>query len=322
MRQYRSYLPLLILFTALGVLFLPNQAAAQGSTDLDLNLLEVELWPDFDEPSVLVLITGEFPPETQLPITFNWGLPADARVNVAARIDPSDNMIDDIEYIVGSDGLTITNPEFRFRIEYYVPYESDGVARNFEFTLPTGLSVDRLEVTVQQPASATRMSTMPAHELVQDRGDTLTYLILPTRSISAEQVVSLSVAYEMGSDALTADLFNSPPVVTPPAETSRFSDLNWPLLLAGIAGLGLSIYFIGSGLKEWREQSGKPGRRRKSAKPKPRRPRKRAAASRRPAAPPQPQSTGQVAFCHNCGAGVQTDDRFCRSCGTQVRDRE
>ena len=106
-----------------------------------------------------------------------------------------------------------------------------------------------------------------------------------------------------------------------------------PLLIAGVAGLLVSFYFIGSGLREWRAQGTARTRRAQRSRPAPSRPRpqrqqqpaprreRKPAPPARSAPPSEPAAAGAASFCHNCGAPIDGNDRFCRQCGTAIRGR-
>ncbi|MBW1994611.1 MAG: hypothetical protein JRI77_09195, partial [Deltaproteobacteria bacterium] len=60
-----------------------------------IDSLLVELWPDYDKASVLVLLTGALPPDTRLPASVTLPLPKTAQLNAIARIDAGDGMMKD-----------------------------------------------------------------------------------------------------------------------------------------------------------------------------------------------------------------------------------
>jgi len=155
----KRLLPLLLLFA----LLLPLATHAQGnSTDIDR--MEVSLWPDFDDPSLLVLMTVSMPANASLPADITIPLPDgyDQDRLVVARITEDGNMIDDLQAVKTADSVTFSMPENRFRIEYYVPYTANGDDRQIEFSwLSPDLNVASLQVAVQEPAMATEITTNP-----------------------------------------------------------------------------------------------------------------------------------------------------------------
>jgi hypothetical protein len=82
-----------------------------------IDALDIEIWPDYDRASVLVLLTGTLPGDTRLPASVTLPLPEVARLNAVARIDSKDGkMKDDIFSSSDPPGaLTFTTPDLRFR---------------------------------------------------------------------------------------------------------------------------------------------------------------------------------------------------------------
>src|SRR5690606_36738597 len=106
---------------------------AQSPAETIANLT-VDLWPDYDRPGVLVLLTGMLSEDTPLPAILTVPLPAGATLNAVARISSENVMVDDIDYTVTESGVALITPDRRFRIEYYAPYETVGGERRYHFT--------------------------------------------------------------------------------------------------------------------------------------------------------------------------------------------
>ena len=146
---------LLLSFVILGQL---SNVQAQTTTSTVENLA-VDIWPDYDRPSVLVLFTGVLPASATLPATITIPLPDNADLTAVARITAEDNLIDDIAFDENEQGVTLTTPEPRFRVEYYMPYDLAGDERTFTFEWLAELSVSEMLVSVQQPVGTVEMMT-------------------------------------------------------------------------------------------------------------------------------------------------------------------
>lgn len=272
-----------------------------------LQWLTVDLWPDYDRPSVLVLLTGALPDDAPLPATVTLPLPDQATINAVARISEDNEMIDDIESTVGENRLTLVTPDRRFRVEYYLPYEQDGLQREFQFNWQADLSVAEMDLSVQEPLAATSLETTPEAESVLEGNDGLQYYNLPVRSVPAGESYSAEVAYSMASNQLTAAAAQAASGASTPSaepgvdEAGAGIDLNWPIVLAAAGGT-LVLLAIG-----WQLFG---GRLTSSGRTVPRKPR-----------PARSDKSGPTRFCHNCGAQAQAGDRFCRECGTQLKGR-
>jgi ribosomal protein L32 len=261
---------------------------------------------------VLVLLTGSLPPEVVPPVEVAVPLPDGATVNAVARIDATDSMLADLEPEIGTDFVTFTLPDQRFRVEYYFPYEQDGLEHSFTFDwLAPALSVRNLSLAVQQPALAVDLETDPDAEAVTQGSDQLDYHNLTDAAVRAGEPYVVDVTYTMSEERLTMstaeDLSDAEEAV--PAEVGETTglELDWPVVLGVVGGL---LILLALGWQLFSDRLAGPGG--APRKPRPARARQQKSANRR-----QPQ--GKARFCHNCGERVRPGDRFCRECGTQLK---
>lgn len=293
--------------------FTPIQA--QNSSP-NLAKLDVELWPDYDQTAVLVLWTGTVDATTSLPATVTLPLPPGADVHAVARISDDGQMIDDITFEVTEAEVTLTTPDRRFRIEYYLPYEQDGNQHTFTIAWAFPMRIAEVVVGVQQPAAATDFSLNPTAQDTVTGQDGLTYHRLASVPLSANEPLSLSFTYDLPDEQLTVSTLQTgeseTTQTTEPATTETPTSSNLPLILAGIGGLIISGTLIWQGLRERTKAQKQPAGRR--LPPRPNRP--IITKTKPPVA-----ASGVVSFCHQCGREASADDRFCRQCGTAIKGR-
>ena len=307
---------LLLFFLLCLTLFLALPAQAQESSP-DLATLAVELWPDYDRPTVLVLITGSLAPTVALPATVTIPLPANADVHAVARISTTNTLVDDIVFEESDGAVTLTTPDSRFRVEYYLPYEQSGEDRSFAADWVFPFAVASVTVNVQEPAAATNFAISPAPQSVTTGQDGLTYHLLAPQTLAAGQPLEFDLTYTLADNVLTVetategDTASAPPASEPEQTTAASGNGNLPLILAGVGGLIISATLIWQGLRERSAQKSRPVVRRR---PTPARP--------GPAHKQTPETpTGEARFCHQCGREASSDDRFCRQCGTLLKGR-
>lgn len=304
----RIFAALALISLAHAILASPPHSFAQTPATA-LERLEIDFWPDYDEPSVLVILSGALPSDTPLPATVTLPIPGDALLNAVARVSSDNRLMDDISYDESVPGqLTLTTPEQRFRVEYYMPYESDGNERNFAFDWRADMTVFELIMSVQQPVLASDMTLNPAAAGVSTRQDGLQYHDLPPQSVPEGQTFTLNGAYTLTRPGLTVDFLEtqqpgqidpSPPAS--PSDSAGSASFNWPVLLAAmgaVLAVGATAWFALRG----RRSSGRV------AKPRP---------VRRPKAK---SASGKAKFCHQCGQPTSPGDRFCSNCGTALKD--
>jgi hypothetical protein len=304
------------LFLLFLLLFLPT-TMVRAQTAVTLESLDVELWPDYDREAVLVLLTGTLPASQSLPVTLTVPLPEGADFNVVARITPDNVMTDQGMNPTVIDGsVTFTLSETRFRVEFYEPYTANNTQRNFSYTWRSDqISINQLNVTLQQPFDTMLINTVPAANNVGQGQDGLTYHEFPSLAVPAGDTYTLDVDYTLNSGALTVEFEVGDTSTNPelpfldavPVENNNF---DWQLLL-----LVLGVVIL-AGTAVWYFVSNRPTNRRPS-KPKPRREAKQTTPQTVASRNSIPKTKAN--FCHQCGESLQSSDKFCRSCGTAVK---
>jgi hypothetical protein len=279
-------------------LILPATGHTQGKATA-IDSLAIELWPDYDRASVLVLLTGTLPANTTLPATVILPIPETAQLNAVARIDSSDGqMKDDIFSSPVPGGLSFNTPDLRFRLEYYFPYVVNDNQRTFNFTWLAAISVNKFQLKVQQPISASLLITEPMPINVFRGKDGFTYHAFPEQVVPAGQSFSVRVNYTMTAAQLSVERLTPPgtrvqePGLPPTAKTG--ADVNWPLLAVVAGGIIIVIVFVWQ-IATRRTESNQPitfnATANKESYPK---------------------------FCSNCDNPIDIDDRFCSKCGAAL----
>jgi len=265
-----------------------------------IDSLDIDIWPDYDRASVLVLLTGTLPGDTRFPVSVSLPLPEVAQLNAVARIDSKDgNMKDDIFSSTDPPGtLTFITSDLRFRVEYYLPYTVVKNQRSFNYTWLADITVNNFQLRVQRPTSASTLNTEPASANVVRDGDGFDYYIFPTRAVPAGQPFPLHVDYEMPTAQLSATSLSpqNTSIQTPaiPATPSTGSGINWALAATVTGGLIIIVALI------WQIASRRPS-------PNIRKP-----------IDSRVERQSRAKFCRNCGEPIDEGDRFCNACGSEL----
>lgn len=286
------------------LLFISTNLAQAQEPITAIQSLYTAFWPDYDDPSVLILMTGDLPPGASLPAEVSIPVPTGASVNAVASVN--DGGMVDTQYEINGDTLTLITADPRFRVEFYAPYEEDGDLRVFDFTWEAGVDVGEFIAEIQQPVNASSLTTEPpAATSGVSPNDGLTYHALAPRNLPAGTPFEMSFRYEMADPGLTA---GAPPPAVPDTTlnqesgSSELSTINWPLVGAGIVIFVLVIavtWLLATRNNRGRRSSGR---------------------SNRPRKPAPNSNTAKARFCHNCGAKAEKGDQFCRSCGTKLKE--
>jgi hypothetical protein len=285
---------------------------AQDATQI--SELEVDIWPEYDQPTVLVIYHITLAPNTTFPTPFAIRIPAAAGEPHAVAVRQPDDALVNLEYTLDSDGTWITLnlvanlPELQ--IEYYDPgITKDGALRNYTYQWQGDYAVGNMLIEIQQPADASEMAITPGpvEGGVDQAG--LTYYTKEVGQVPAGQEVTIALSYQKSSDLPSVSQLQVEPSAPLTSENvwqdRMLGALPWVL---GALGVGL---IAGGAIWYWRS-----GQQTASA------PRKRhRSRSTAPLAPATSADTSenQSIYCHQCGKRAASGDRFCRSCGTRLR---
>lgn len=293
-------------------LLLPVKVHAQNP--ISLSSMVIEIWPEYDKPSVLVIYQMTLSSSTSFPATVSVRIPVTAGEPNAVAERQSDGSLYNISYtrqMVGEwAAINFTTTSSEIQIEYYDQgLTKDGNSRHYQYFWPGDYAIAQLTIKVQQPAGATDMRIAPSLGAGVIGSDNLTYFSQDIGAITAGQNIQITLDYIKTSDALSVD--NLPVQPNAPVPQSTASDLNistWLPWVFGILGAGLIIGGI-----VWYWQTG-----RQRPIPQVRRQHARAGSH-------EPESNSGTSeaeiYCSQCGKRASAGDQFCRSCGTQLRGR-
>jgi hypothetical protein len=294
---------LMILVGLVGSLLMSLPAQAQAASKL--SSLQVQLWPEYDQPSMLVIYDFSLPANAQLPLNVSLRFPQDANL-VAVASQAQDGSLLNTDYqgpTPDADwqviSLQIQTPAV-YHVEYYEPLTRDGNARHFSYLWPGDYSVDDFVVSVRLPMDATGVSADPSMQLSQS-SDGTPYLRKDFGGLAAQQQFPIQLTYTRTSESLTATQQTLQP--SQPLGASTPGRIVWSRYLPYVfAFLGIAL-ILGGGAYVWQSSRAggraKEGRRSHGGGPKPER--------------------GPEVYCHNCGTRALSGDRFCRVCGTKLR---
>jgi hypothetical protein len=301
-------LPFLLILS----LFLPLGVRAQ--TVLTLDSAQVQIWPEYDKPSVLVIYQMTLPVSTTFPVTVSIQIPTAAGDPNAVAVHQADGSLITLDYSRKESGdwatITFTTPGPEIQLEYYDPTLAiNGSARHFQYVWAGDYAVTKFTIQVQQPVDATDMVISPSLGSGATGNDGLTYYTQDIGAIPVGQNINITIDYNKSTDTLSASNIAVQP--SAPIPQSNVSDLNistWLPWILGILGAGLIIGGI-----IWFWQSGRQ------------RPASQTHRRRSRAGLNEPGSDGAPAedsiYCSQCGKRASPGDQYCRSCGTQIRNR-
>ncbi|MBN2469483.1 MAG: hypothetical protein JXN59_02070 [Anaerolineae bacterium] len=225
------------------LLLMPLVGAAQSP--VRIASLRVGLWPEYDQPSLLVIYWGELAPETSFPVTMNLRMPARivAPHVVAAQAVPDGNVVEvPYEAVVVGDWRIVTfeanGPIFQF--EYYDALDKDGAARALAYAWAGDYAVENLSIEFQMPPGAEDQAFSPAlPESLVSPQDGLLYFNGQFGTVEAGEEFTFTARYNRSQDELTVAALNaantlqggSTPAVTAPVSQSASGGVDIVLLV-------------------------------------------------------------------------------------------
>lgn len=296
------------LLSALLMILIPLPGArAQGGVRLEF--LNVELWSEYDQPSMLVINEFAVAPNTTLPVEVKWRFPEAA--NLVAVAYENDGFLLNSPFESSAEqgdwqtiSLSVDSYD-TYHIEYYQPLVREGRIRMFDFKWIGDYGVNELRLSVSLPDDSVDVVTSPvlsSMEIQADRG--LLFGIVSQSGLRMGSTYKFNLQYARDSDTLTdpnqANQVNPAEPLTTETE-GRVSINNLPWIIGGIGialiAIALSLYWRSTQTPS--TSSIRPRIRRKGRGSK--------------------EDSGEPIYCHECGTRSTPGDRFCRTCGNRLR---
>lgn len=291
----------LLLPLLLVLLTIPVPASAQGGVSLDT--VFIQLWPEYDQPAMLVILNIQLASTVSLPTELTFQLPGNVDKPYVVAVGPTAQTVSDqnIDYTYQkNDGwleVTVIANHPAIQIEYYdTELKMQGENRSFSFLWPGNYAVKVLDVSLMVPVDTTEVKTDPQMRDGTPAGSEQTLLEWGTSDLEAGEQVPILISYIKTSDRLSMSGPLQTEIIDENTE-GRISLSNYLPYILG--GLGV-LLIVGGGIYFWQTSQGKP-------------------ASRKRHRSRDEDHDSEDVYCHQCGKRAQPGDRFCRTCGTRLR---
>jgi len=260
-------------------------AIAQGTPRL--TSLSVSLWPEYDDPRLLVIYQGQFPAGAA-PAQVALTIPAGAEIIATAYLASDGvNLLNAPEPVQASpvpDGLLVTYPlpEPTFHLEYYVPISRTGTTRQITYTLNVPYEIATLTVDIQEPTQSTNFAITPAGGSKRSEAG-FQYTRLDLGAAQVGQKIPITITYNRATLTPAVTKTQDEPASQP--STGGTNDLLRRILL----GLSASLLSGAILIVVWRWWQRR--------------------------ASPVVAHHSSTLYCTACGARLPADAFFCPRCG-------
>lgn len=310
--------PTMFLFGVIGLGILWLSGVGMRSTyaqeEVRFESLQIDLWPEYDRPEMLVVYRFRIAAEVQLPVSVNIRIPVAAGAPNAVADAAEGGPLMNLEYRSVIQGnwnvLQFTAVERDVQIEFYDPsIQKEGSTRTYLYQWPGGYDIEQVVMLVQEPIGAEEMQVLPRLEdiTVGDKG--IVYHRGELGSYRADENFERSITYKKDSESLSIEFLeiDSPPVNEDTAgRVSIVNIIPWGIGLLGVIVIVAGVYWYWATENRviMLPQKGKASHQKQKQEVK---------------KIVQAKTSDQDVYCHQCGKRAEENDKFCRSCGTKLR---
>jgi hypothetical protein len=273
---------------------------------------EIRLWPEFDQPSMLVMYTMMLAPASPVPAQIAIRIPTSAGMPNTVAVGPDPDNLFETEFSRQVEGqwstIRVNTALPLIRIEYYDP--TIGKNRYFNYTWPADYPTDVVLIQIQKPFGAKNIQISPTIADGEWASDgVLNYFSADATNLANGKQFTIDLSYQKETDVLSVtglEVRSTVPVTFQTHGRLRWwSTFPWMLFLPIII-----IFLIISGLLYTRVNP---------IKLIPLSIEKRTNGVVDKSAPPAQDVPVFIQHCQQCGRRANPGDRFCRACGTRLR---
>jgi hypothetical protein len=298
---------ILFFCAALALAFSVSAPRASADDPGRLSQLSISVWPEYDTPTVLVILDGKFADTTNSSRQVSVLIPSKAKLHVATYAN-ADGTLAKEQAAQSSDlgdgyaRVTFSVPAANFWLEYYDDALQGNPDKTLDFSLKAPSPADQVSLEVQQPLKATNFTISPATPNTRSENG-FTYFDSSIGNVTAGQVISAKIKYTKTDPSPSVSPAAAPASVPSTPVTTTSSPWGNTFLIVAIVVLGLTAVLGFFMLQQQRSRRLAPAT-------------SNSRNGRRVARGARPASLGGV-FCTQCGRPLGRDDNFCPKCGAQ-----
>jgi len=302
----------LIPFLVIIALIIPGAVLAQD--ELVIDSLQIDLWPEYDRPEMLVIYRIVMSSDVSFPVELSFRIPAEVAEPNAVAVQDSSGALLNSPYKRTIQGdwalITVTATMPKLQIEYYDPQLSkSGAMRDYDFIWQGDYQIENLFIQIQKPMDAGNLNIIGGEAVISQGADGFEYHTVEIGPLTAGEISNISLSYNKNSDSLSVEGFQVQPSAPISQSTSGRSNAR-DLLPWGLGFLGV-IFLVGGIWWYWRLSQQQPQVKRSR--------RRKRSSKKTDLISDQGKDGGVSTYCHQCGKRTKSGDRFCRSCGSKLK---
>lgn len=270
--------------------------------------LKISVWPEYDQPTVLVMLDGTLADTSNLPRDISLLLPSSASLLVTTFENTDGTLAAEQQSRSANQGdgyarITYTVKTPKYHVEYYDNLLRGSPDKVMDFAFRAAAPIDQVTVDIQQPLQASNFSVnLPSSSVRDDNG--FKVYSSSFANVTGGQTLTAQVKYTK-TDPNPSVLPTAVSVGAPSTSPAAESPSSWSnvfiifalVLLALVAVLGFIIL------------------QQRSRRPAP----AMAASGSRSRKGARRKGAGARVFCTQCGSALGPDDNFCPKCGAPRR---
>ncbi|MBI2859362.1 MAG: zinc ribbon domain-containing protein [Chloroflexi bacterium] len=326
---------------ALGLLLAIALTASpvMGASDKPLVMknMRVSVWPEYDDPRVMVTYQGEFKDGSAFPQKVNLPVQTGSEVNMVCALKPPNDehlcQLYDLAAGTSESTLSYTLPIPTYYLEYYWDGIKGTPDKSLSFKYTSPYAADYLELDVQQPLKATNFKLTQPYASVSSDSLGMKYYRYTYNNVAAGQTISIDATYTKADNTPSVKKKTN----TSAASTGGSGDSNAYAITgigAGLLALAGVAYIL---IK--RKPAPAPARTSGPSRPLTRAQARRLEAQRgqnvqrqvarpqrpepnRQTTPPPSRASGggvPAVFCSQCGTKLAEGAVFCHACGAKAK---
>lgn len=151
---------------ALSILVV-STAQSFAEQDLSIGRMRVSIWPEHDDPGVLVIYDGRFEDEAKFPTTTSFFIPKDVVISDVCSLSPEGQHFCQLYHVSEGKGdemdrAIMSLPFSNFYISFHTrELDLKSAKRNIEYNIRFNHRVKSLEVDIQKPLRSSEFNIVP-----------------------------------------------------------------------------------------------------------------------------------------------------------------